>query len=105
MVDSRRLASPTAMTATPARAATNPSRTPVCPRAPFTGDCRRCTGERGVRGSSLGPVRGGDPPRMLGDVGRRVLDQDLLGQERRAAEVADGDDRDAGGHFGGSTFL
>ena len=34
--------------------------------------------------SSLGPVRSRDPTGVGGDVGRRVLDQDLVGDEDRS---------------------
>src|SRR5271165_3285012 len=89
-------ARPTAITAMPANAATNPRRMPVWPRVPFTAGRRWSTGSRRADRSSSCPVGGGDPARVLGDVGRRVLDQNLVGDERAAGEVAHGDHRDVG---------
>src|ERR1039457_1860773 len=94
MVGRRPLARPTAITTIPATAAANPSTTPVWPRASFTGVQRWPGGGEPAHRSSFGPVRRGDPTRMGGDVGRGVLHQYLVGDERRPGEVADGDDRD-----------
>src|ERR1700694_4084639 len=96
MVEARPRARPTAITAIPPNAATKPSRTPVWPKVPFTGGGRWRLGPEPVRRSSLGSVRRRDPARMLSDVVRGMLDQDLVGDEDRAAEMPHRDDRDVG---------
>src|SRR5450759_3875397 len=96
MVDDRPRPRPMARTTIPTTAAANPSRTPVWPSVPFTDGGPPARAGVRSRWSLLSTVRCGDPFRVLGDVVRRVLHQDLVGDEGRTAEVALGDHRDVG---------
>ena len=87
-------ARPTANTTTPDHGRDEPEQDPGVAEGPVHRSGPAVPVRQPTEPSSLGPVGRGHPARVGGDVVGRVLHQDLVGDEDRPAEMADGHHRD-----------